>query len=153
MQSAWGAARDSLPKDATVAGVGIDLVESGTFAGLHASGGNAFLDTGWTPDEQHDAAGSAERLAVRWAAKEAVMKALRCGLGDLEPLDVEIVSEADGAPRVVLHRTALARALALGVDRWHVSLCHEEGWAVAIVIAERLSGADRQEGPKGAQDA
>jgi phosphopantetheinyl transferase (holo-ACP synthase) len=65
------------------------------------------------------------------------MKALQCGLGDLGPLDIEILSGADGSPSVVLHRNALAVASARGVTCWHVSLCHENGWAVAIALADR----------------
>jgi holo-[acyl-carrier protein] synthase len=65
------------------------------------------------------------------------MKALRSGLGDLDPLDIEILTEPSGAPDVVLHRNALAAAAALGIVRWHVSLCHEDGWAAALAVAER----------------
>lgn len=71
------------------------------------------------------------------------MKALHCGLGDLDPLDIEIVTDPDGAPRVVLRRNALAAATALGVAGWHVSLCHEDGWAVALAIAERPPATNR----------
>ena len=135
--SVWNASIASITSTAATAGAGIDLVDLATFASLHATGGRAFLDIGWTEAEQHDAQGSLERLAARWAAKEAVMKALRCGLGDLDPLDIEILTEPDGAPRVALHRNARAAATALGIARWHVSLCHEDGWAAALVLAER----------------
>lgn len=127
-----------------MAGAGIDLVDLTVFADLYETGGPAFLANGWTAAEQRDAQGSLERIAARWAAKEAVMKSLRCGLGDLDPLDIEILTELDGSPRVVLHREALFAAEALGVARWHVSLCHEDGWAAALAIAERshsMSGA------------
>lgn len=135
--SVWNASIASITSTAATVGAGIDLVNLATFASLHSTGGRAFLDNGWTNAEQHDAEGSPERLAARWAAKEAVMKALRCGLGDLDPLDIEILTEPDGAPRVALHRNALAAATALGVARWHVSLSHEDGWAAAVAIAER----------------
>ncbi len=113
------------------------MVDVASFADLHDAGGAAFLANGWTSAEQVDACGSVERLAARWAAKEAVMKALRCGLGDLDPLDIEILTVPDGSPRVVLRRSASAAATALGVAGWHVSMCHEDGWAVALAIAER----------------
>lgn len=148
--SVWNASLGSITSSVSTAGAGIDMVDLATFASLHETGGLAFLANGWTAAEQHDAQGSMERLAARWAAKEAVMKALRCGLGDLDPLDIEILTEPDGAPLVVLHRDALAAATALGVARWHVSLCHEDGWAAALAIAERspvLSGTtQRHEG-------
>ncbi len=138
IRSAWNVSTASL---GTTAGAGIDLVDAAQFAGLLAAGGSGFLDNCWSTQEQHDAEGSAERLAVRWAAKEAVMKALHCGLGVLDPLDVEILTQSDGSPRVVLHRNALAAASTLQVRDWHLSLCHEEGWAVAIAIANRQSAA------------
>ena len=134
LRSAWGASVTSL---GAIAGAGVDLVETSGFAGLLSAGGSAFLDNGWSPQEQRDAAGSAERLAARWAAKEAVMKALRCGLGDLDPLDIEILTNPDGSPSVVLHRNALTAASTLRVGEWLLSLCHEDGWAVAIAIASR----------------
>lgn len=152
--SAWNASTASITSATATAGAGIDLVEMATFTSLHATGGRAFLDNGWTRAEQRDAQGSPERLAARWAAKEAVMKALRCGLGDLDPLDIEILTETDGAPRVVLQRNALVAANALAVARWHLSLCHEDGWAAAIVIAERLpSAGDPTQLHEGNEDA
>lgn len=137
LAAVWNASLSSITSATATAGAGIDLVNLAAFASLHRTGGQAFLENGWTDTERHDAQGSLERLAARWAAKEAVMKALRCGLGDLDPLDIEVLSEPDGAPRVVLHRNALAAAAALGIARWHVSLCHEDGWAAALAIAER----------------
>lgn len=145
--SVWNASLDSIASGAAIAGAGIDLVDLTIFASLHETGGQAFLSNGWTNAEQDDAQGSVERLAARWAAKEAVMKALRCGLGEIDPLDIEILTEPGGAPRVSLHRNALAAAAALGVVRWHVSLCHDGGWAAAVVVAERspaITGAAQQ---------
>lgn len=138
--SVWNASIASISSDAATAGAGIDVVDMTLFASLHDAGGAAFLANGWTSAEQDDANGSVERLAARWAAKEAVMKALRRGLGDLDPLDIEILTVPDGSPRVVLRRSARATANALGVAAWHVSMCHEEGWAVAMAIAERSPG-------------
>lgn len=152
--SVWNASLASIASGASTAGAGIDLVDLTSFASLHETGGQAFLANGWTNAEQHDAQGSLERLAARWAAKEAVMKALRCGLGDLDPLDIEVLTEPDGAPRLVLHRNALAAAAALGVVRWHISLSHEDGWAAALAIAERspaIGGATQRH--EGNQDA
>ncbi len=136
--SVWSAAIGTLSSVATV-GAGIDLVDLASFADLHAAGGQAFIDNAWTTAEQLESQGSAERLAARWAAKEAVMKAMKCGIGDLDPLDVEILTDPNGAPRVQLRDSALRAAAALGVSQWHVSLCHEAGWAVAIAVAERSS--------------
>ena len=137
LESVWSSSLSAISSELPTAGAGIDLVNLASVTALHETGGAAFLENGWTDAEQSDAQGSLERLAARWAAKEAVMKALRCGLGDLDPLDIEVLTEPGGAPGVVLHRNALAAAAALGIVRWHVSLCHEDGWAAALAVAER----------------
>jgi len=83
--------------------------------------------------EQRDPAKS---LAARFAAKEAVMKALGVGLGDIDFHDVEVVRRDDGAPE--LHVRGRARVLAAqrGVTRWLLSLSHTDSTAMAVVIAE-----------------
>ena len=79
---------------------------------------------------------NAESFAARFAAKEAVMKALGTGYAKgVWWRDIEVVRES-GAPRLVLHGGAAARAAALGITRWHLSLTHTEGQALAYVIAE-----------------
>jgi len=121
-----------------VVGVGVDLVDRADVEQLIEAGGSAFLESAWTAGEQDECEGSIERLAARWAAKEAVMKALGAGLGQLSPLDVEVRLDPDtGAPRVQLHRHALARAHDQAIYGWLVSLCHENGWAAAIAVATR----------------
>jgi phosphopantetheinyl transferase (holo-ACP synthase) len=66
------------------------------------------------------------------------MKALGEGLGQISPLDLEVrLDPKSGAPRVQLHRQALACAEEQAVSAWLLSLCHENGWAVAIAIARR----------------
>lgn len=134
IQSAWGASANFV---GPVAGVGIDLVDVAVLKRLLISGGPAFRDSVWTAAEQAEAGGSAERLAGRWAGKEAVMKALQCGIGETEPLDIEIATAPGGKPEVVLHGSAKKAAASKQVTAWHVSLSHEHGWATAIAIAER----------------
>jgi len=78
----------------------------------------------------------AESFAARFAAKEAVMKALGTGYGDgVWWRDIEVV-RGSGRPTIVLHGGALARAAAIGATRWHLSLTHTAGQALAHVIAE-----------------
>ncbi len=92
----------------------------------------------YRPDEReycelrHD---PTERYAVRFAAKEAVMKALGCGLGDIAMVDIEVVRAESGAPSVRLHGGALARAEALDVQRWLLTMTHTEREAQAIAVA------------------
>ncbi|RGA04766.1 holo-ACP synthase [Microbispora triticiradicis] len=76
-----------------------------------------------------------ESLAARFAAKEAVAKALG-GPPGLGHLDAEVVRGAHGRPEVRLTGRAAEVARGLGVRRWHVSLSHDGGMAVAYVIAE-----------------
>ncbi|MBB4894579.1 holo-[acyl-carrier protein] synthase [Streptomyces olivoverticillatus] len=74
-------------------------------------------------------------LAVRFAAKEALAKALGAPAGLLWT-DAEIVTEDSGRPRLVVTGTVAAAAEALGVTSWHISLSHDAGVASAVVIAE-----------------
>ncbi|MET9484927.1 holo-ACP synthase [Streptomyces sp. NBC_01317] len=74
-------------------------------------------------------------LAARFAAKEAVAKALGAP-GGLRWLDAEVYVEESGQPRLRVLGTVAARAAELGVRNWHVSLSHDAGVASAVVIAE-----------------
>ncbi len=76
------------------------------------------------------------RLAARFAAKEATMKALGVGLGAFAFHDVEVVRAPSGAPSLRLAGAAAELADRRGVQRWQVSLTHSDLVAVAVVIAE-----------------
>ncbi len=78
---------------------------------------------------------SAESLAGRFAAKEAVAKALGAPAG-LHWHDCEIVSDPDGRPWLTVSGTVARAAAERGVNRWHLSLSHDGGIASAMVIAE-----------------
>jgi holo-[acyl-carrier protein] synthase len=82
--------------------------------------------------EQHD---PAESLAARFAAKEAVMKALGVGLGDFEFRDVEVLRADSGQPALALTGRARELAQGHGVVAWQVSLSHTATTALAVVIA------------------
>ena len=75
-------------------------------------------------------------LAARFAAKEATMKALGTGLGGVRFADVEVVRGAAGAPCLEITGLAAARAAALGVRSWHLSLTHTDSVAAAVVVAD-----------------
>lgn len=83
-------------------------------------------------DTKHD---PTERYAVRWAAKEAVMKAMGVGLGVVTMSDIEVVKADSGAPSILLHDTAAAKAAELGITEWRLTLTHTEHFAQAIAIA------------------
>ncbi|SDT71065.1 holo-ACP synthase [Actinoplanes derwentensis] len=78
---------------------------------------------------------SPESLAARFAAKEAVAKALGAPAG-LRWHDCEVVSDPDGRPWLTVSGTVAAAANARGIARWHLSLSHDGGIASAMVVAE-----------------
>lgn len=83
---------------------------------------------------------SMSSLAARFAAKEALAKALGATPG-LRWTDVTIRRDDGQAPRLELTGTIAARAAELGITHWHVSLSHDGGLASAIVIGERLDAS------------
>ena len=76
-----------------------------------------------------------ERYAVRWAAKEAVMKAMGVGLGAVAMRDIEVVRAESGAPSIVLHGGAVAKSDELGISEWKLTLSHSVSTAQAIAVA------------------
>lgn len=135
-----------------VVGIGIDLVSVPRMDRLVSEGGPAFLDRGWTQSELAEADGDPERLATRWAAKEAVMKCLGLGISDLDPQDIEITSAESAAPSVALRGPAAERAQSLGVSKLCVSASHECGWAAAIAVASEWTGQKDLEVPHQRKD-
>ena len=120
-----------------VVGVGVDLCEVERMRRSLART-SGLVDRVFTPDEQEycrRAADPAERFAVRFAAKEATLKAVGAGLGACRMRDIEVVRAESGAPALLLHATAAALAAEHGVARWHVSLTHTTTMAEAVVIA------------------
>ena len=121
-----------------IRGLGTDLVEIERFR-LALQRRASLPDRLFTDGEQryayehHD---PVSRLAVRFGAKEAVMKALGAGLGSFAFRDVEVVRDDDsGAPSLALHGAAAALAEARGVRAWQVSLTHTDTTAMAVVLA------------------
>lgn len=120
-----------------IIGVGIDVAEIERFgAALKRTPTMAerlFVDAELTlPSGERRGIAS---LAARFAAKEALAKALGAP-GGLLWTDAEVYVEETGQPRLRVSGTVRARALALGVKSWHISLSHDAGIASAVVIAE-----------------
>jgi holo-[acyl-carrier protein] synthase len=132
---------------AGIVGVGVDAVSVDRFRRL-LERRPRFAARCFTEVEQTDAGSSTDRaqsLAARFAAKEAVMKALGTGLGGFALTDVEVRRTAGTdatrhAPYLVLHGSAASLAEAQGAGRFHVSLTHTDDVAIAFVVAE-LAGA------------
>lgn len=112
-------------------GIGVDVVALGRFEALMQRRPR-LLERLFRPDERGL---NARSLAARFAAKEAVAKALGAP-GNLRWHDCEVVTAPSGAPSIRATGTVAARAAALGVDRWHVSLTHDGDSAIAMVVAE-----------------
>jgi holo-[acyl-carrier protein] synthase len=120
-----------------IVGVGIDVVDVARFEEslVRTDGLAARL---FSPDEQVLDSGerrSVESLAARFAAKEALAKALGAGGGMLWT-DAEVLIDEVGRPSLRVIGTVAERAASLNVARFHVSLTHDGGVASAVVIAE-----------------
>ena len=114
-----------------ILGVGIDVVDIARF-GETLERTPAMRERLFTPTER---AKSPASLAARFAAKEALAKALGAPTG-MRWLDAEIVNEATGDPRFDIRGSVQARADELGVASVHVSLSHDAGIASAVVVLE-----------------
>lgn len=114
--------------------VGVDLVEIRRIAALVARHGERFTGRVFTPGEVADCGGRAESLAARWAAKEAVAKALGTGIGAVGWQEIEVVRGESGCPAVQLHGRAATLAAERGLARWALSLAHDGGLALAFVV-------------------
>jgi len=117
----------------------VDLVETQRILAVVNRHGGRFIEKVFTEGERaycYACPRPVEHLAARFAAKEAVLKALGTGWsGGIHWSDVEVVREKSGRARIQLFGLALARARALGVAHLHVSLSHTRDLAVAQVVA------------------
>lgn len=114
-----------------IVGVGIDVVDIGRFTARM----EANTRLGQRLFTEQELGLRPESMAARFAAKEALAKALGAPVG-LRWTDATVVRAADGRPHLVVSGTVAARAADLGVDRFHLSLSHDAGVASAVVIAE-----------------
>jgi holo-[acyl-carrier protein] synthase len=114
-------------------GVGIDLVDVDRFR-LALERHPRIVERLFTDGERRDAHSQPERLAARFAAKEAVLKTLRIGAGVTSWRSIEVTLNDAGAPSVVLHEHASEIAEALGIDALHLSMTHTDHLAAAFVV-------------------
>lgn len=114
-----------------IIGVGIDVVDVDRFS-MTLQRSPRLAERLFTADERGLPPAS---LAARFAAKEALAKALGAPVG-LRWLDAEVHRGDDGRPHLVMTGTVAARAASLGARRTHVSLSHDAGIASAVVVLE-----------------
>lgn len=121
----------------TVVGLGTDLVDLDRFRSVLARTPR-IVDRLFTPGEQAYASSRrdpTEPLGARFAAKEAVLKAMGLGLGGAAFRDIEVVRADSGEPSVLLHGAAAAEARARGIAAWMLSLSHTGHVAQAVALA------------------
>ncbi len=121
-----------------VIGIGCDICPVGRME--QALGRRGLEQRLFTPQEaaycRSQGPGAAASFAARFAAKEALLKALGSGLRDCSWLEAEVVKDALGKPSLVLQGRLAARFQALGGRRLHLSLAHSKDDAIAYVIIE-----------------
>lgn len=116
---------------------GVDIIEIDRIAGVLERYGERFLRRIFTSGELEYCRGRPSKLASRFAAKEATMKALGTGVRGVSWKDIEVVRASSGAPSIALHGRAKARAERLGVVEISVSMSDGRDQSVAFVVARR----------------
>jgi holo-[acyl-carrier protein] synthase len=123
-----------------IVGVGVDVVDMHRIQEVLKRQGERFLERVYTPGERsfcRDRRDPTPHLAARFAAKEAVFKALGTGWAKgVTWVDIEVCRQGQEAPFLILHGEAKRMSESLGVRRTHLSLSHSETAAVAVVILE-----------------
>ena len=114
---------------------GVDLIEINRIEEVIARHGKHYLERIYTPAELEQCGRRAESLAGRFAAKEAVAKALGSGIGDVSWKEIEVLGDEQHAPRLTLYGTAKQKADELGLTTWSVSISHSQSHSVALVVA------------------
>lgn len=112
-----------------IAGIGVDIIENSRFCDKPLG----FLQKIFTENEIKEGFSKGAReeyFASRFACKEAFVKALGTGFGSVQPKDIEVVENDDGLPAIVLKKEPVVK------KRIHLSLSHEKGYSVAMVVLE-----------------
>jgi holo-[acyl-carrier protein] synthase len=119
---------------------GLDMIEISRLKTVIDRFGLRFLERVFTPTELSEAGKSPASLAARFAAKEAVSKALGTGIGMVSWQDIEIRRGASREPLLHLSGKAAKRADELGLNTWSLSLSHTGTYAAAVVVATGEGG-------------
>ena len=116
--------------------VGVDVIEIGRVEAALARFGERFLRRVYTREEAAFCRGRVHELAARFAAKEAVMKALGTGAKGVAWREIEVLPNHRGKPLVYLYGRAKARAERIGLEGLDVSMSHSREYAVAFVVGQ-----------------
>ncbi len=115
--------------------IGVDIIEIARIDEAMRRFGSRFLLRVYTEYEATLCQGKANRLAVRFAAKEAAMKVLGTGVKGVSWREIEVQSMSTGEPLIILYGKAKVIADTMGLSEFAVSLSHSKEYAVATVIA------------------
>lgn len=116
--------------------IGTDIIETERVAQSIERFGDRFLKRVYTEQELDYCKGRVSSLAARWAAKEAVGKALGTGIGDVSWQEIEVVNDAKLRPSIRLYGAAADLAGRQGISNIVISLSHTKDYAVAFVVGE-----------------
>jgi len=114
---------------------GVDLIEIARIQEVISRHGKHYLERTYTPAELEQCGKRTESLAGRFAAKEAVAKALGSGIGDVAWKEIEILGDEQNAPVLTLYGAAEKKARERGLTTWSVSISHSQSHSVAFVVA------------------
>lgn len=114
---------------------GIDIIEIERFEGAVGRHGDHILERIFTARELAEVGGHPASLAARFAAKEAVAKALGCGIGTVTWREIEILRDDQKAPVLYLNGAAKVLADEQGLETWSLSLSHTHAQAIAVAVA------------------
>lgn len=122
-----------------IQGIGVDIIKIERIKKAIERSGQGFLNRVFTPEEQNyclKMKNKFQHFAVRFAAKEAVLKALGLGWNSIRWTSIEVVNDEDGSPEVTLHD----KIRNMSTSRMFISLSHFEEYAIAFVILEKRGG-------------
>ena len=113
---------------------GVDLIEIERFDRIEPRIHERFIHRVLTAQERLEVKDSNATLAGKFAAKEAVVKALGCGIGLVSFQEIEILHDANGQPKLHLYKNARRIAEEQNLKVWSVSISHSQHYAVAVAI-------------------
>lgn len=122
---------------ASGAAIGVDIIEIRRIERAISEWQDSFLNRIYTRAEL-ESHHNVSSLAARFAAKEAVTKALGTGVKGVSWRDIEIITNEDGAPLVKLYGRALERSREIGIARFSISMSHSREYAVAFVVGHAV---------------
>lgn len=121
-------------------GTGVDIINTERLEAMRGDYGDPFFKKTFSEKEYETGTGSADPIAFftgRFAAKEAVFKALRISSSAFRFSDIETLNDDSGWPYVVLYGHTKDHYDEIGIERLHISLSGDSGYVVAFVICEK----------------